>query len=134
MIKKLYNLKKLQIDQHIQQKQQFLSNISEIDQDIENTKFSISKATVQTLGAIRDFKVLEIHKNTMREHITKIEQKKIRLLQEVDKQNKVIMELNKEMEQFKYIIDQEKKAKLKRQIKIEDNVAAEYVQSRWMTS
>jgi len=134
MIKKLYNLKKLQIDQHIQQKQQFLANISEIDQDIENTKFSISKATVQTLGAIRDLKVLEIHKNTMREHIAKIELGKIRLLQEVDKQNKIIMELNKEMEQFKYIIDQEKKAELKKQIKIEDNVAAEYVQSRWMAS
>ena len=134
MIHKLYNLKKLQIDQHIQQKQQYLSSIMDIDIDIKNTKQSISQAVVQTLGAIRDFKVLEIHKNTMREHIAKIEQKKIRLLQEVDKENKIIMELNKEMEQFKYIIDQEKKAELKRQIKIEDNVAAEYVQSRWMAS
>ena len=134
MINKLYNLKKLQTNQQLLQKQQLLSNISTIEEEIDETTKSISSATVQAMGAINDFKVLEIHKNTMKSHILKLEQRKEYLLREVERYNKIIIELNKETEQFKYIKEQEEKRIFKNQIKLEEEAASEYVQSRWVAS
>ena len=134
MINKLYNLKKLQTNQQLLQKQQLLSNISTIEEEIDETTKSISSATVQAMGAINDFKVLEIHKNTMKSHILKLEQRKEYLLREVERYNKIIIELNKETEQFKYIKEQEEKKAFKNQIKLEEEAASEYVQSRWAAS
>ncbi len=134
MINKLYNLKKLQTNQQLLQRQQLLSNISSIEEEMEDTHNSISNATVQIMGAIRDFKVLEIHKNTMRSHILKLEQRKSYLLREVEKYNKIIIELNKETEQFKYIKEEEAKKAFKLQIKVEEDAAAEYVQAKWIAS
>ncbi len=134
MINKLYNLKKLQTNQQVLQKQQLLASIASIDEEIEDTHRSISTATVQTIGAINDFKVLEIHKNTMRNHIVKLHQKRSHFAKEVENRNKAILELNKETEQFKYIKDEQKKQMIKKQIKNEDNAAAEYMQAKWMVS
>jgi hypothetical protein len=134
MIKKLYNLKKLQINQNTLQREQLLSNILSIDEDIELTTKNISSASVQSIGAINDFKILEIYKNTMKSHIIKISQKKLYLLREVEKYNKIIIVLNKESEQFKYIQDQEDKKALKQLIKLEELATAEYVESKWKTS
>jgi len=134
MINKLYKLKKMQTNQQMQQRQQILSNIAAIDDDIELTHKNISTATVQTIGAIGDFKVLEIHKNTMRNHIFKLNQQKSHYLKEVERYNKIIIELNKETEQFKYIKQQQEKEKFKKLIKVEEEAASEYVQSKWMAS
>jgi len=134
MIKKLYNLKKLQTNQNILQRQQLLSSILSIEEDIEMTTKNISSASVQSIGAINDFKILEIHKNTMKSHIMKISQKKSHLLREVERYNKIIIELNKESEQFKYIQDEENKKALKQLIKAEELAAAEYVESKWKAS
>ncbi len=131
MINKLYNLKKTQTNQQIVQRGQILSNISSIEDEIESTTKRISSASVQAIGAINDFKVLEIHKNTMKNHIIKLNQKKTYFLQEVKKYNKIIIELNKETEQFKYIKDIEEKEAFKKQIKFEEETAAEFVQARW---
>jgi hypothetical protein len=134
MINKLYKLKKMQTNQQMQERQQILSNISTIDNDVELTLKNISSATVQTIGAISDFKILEIHKNTMRNHIFKLNQQKSNYLREVERYNKIILELNKETEQFKYIKQQQEKEKFKKLIKDEEEAASEYVQSKWMAS
>jgi len=134
MINKLYNLKELQTRQQLLQKQQILANIQNIDEEIEETKQSIIQASVQTLGAISDFKILEIHKNTMKEHIFKLEQKKSFLQNEAKKFDKIIIELNKEKEQFKYIKQQIQKEKFKKLIKSEEEASSEYIQAKMVAS
>ncbi len=134
MITKLYKLKKQQTQQQLIQKQQLLAKINGIDEEIMETTKSISSASVQALGAINDFKVLEIHKNTMRSHIVKLEQQKVHFNNEVQLFNQRIVELNKETEQFKYLKDQEDKAKFKKMIKAEEEMASEFVQAQWVAS
>jgi predicted unusual protein kinase regulating ubiquinone biosynthesis (AarF/ABC1/UbiB family) len=134
MIKKLYNLKKLQTNQQLLQKQQLKVKISSIEDEIETTHQNISGASVQTIGAISDFKILEMHKNTMREHIVKLNQQKSHLQREVIQIDKLIVELNKETEQFKYIKELQEKEKFKKMIKDEELVSAEYVQALWKAS
>jgi Fe2+ or Zn2+ uptake regulation protein len=134
MINKLYNLKNLQIEQQVLQKQQLLASVDTIVKEIEETTQNILGATVQTLGAISDFKILEIHKSTMKNHITKLEQEKSHLLMEIEHYGQIIMQLNKEMEQFKYIKEQQAKEKVKKLIKTEDEMANEYMESKWVAS
>lgn len=134
MINKLYNLKKLQTQQQVLQRQQLLSKVESLNEEIQDTNKSISGANVQAIGAISDFKVLEMHKNTMKSHIVKLNQKKTHMVREIENYNKIIIELNKETEQFKYIKDQQAKEKLKKQIKEDEEISAEYVQARWMAS
>jgi hypothetical protein len=134
MINKLYNLKKMQTQQQLVQKQQLLSNISSIEDEIEVTYKSIATSSVQSIGAISDFRVLEIHKNTMKAHIEKLNIQKSQLVREVEKFNKIIIELNKETEQFKYIKDQINKEELKKVMKAEEETSAEYVQANWKAS
>ncbi len=134
MITKLYNLKKLQTNQQILQREQLLNNIHTIEQEVETTHRNISSATVQSIGAINDFKILEIHKNTMKNHIVKLNQKRSFLLKEVSKYSQIIIELNKQTEQYKYIKDEEEKVAFKKIIKDEEEDAQEYVQARWKAS
>lgn len=130
MIKKLYNLKKLQTDQKVSQKLQILNNVKTIDEEIESLKDSLLHTSVNKYGPISDFAVLEIHKATMKEKIYKLELEKSKLLQIISSIDKEIVELQKESEQFKYILTQEKKEKLRKFLKDEDNKADEYVQSK----
>ncbi len=130
MIKKLYNLKKLQTDQKVSQKLQILNNVKSIDEEVESIKDSLLHTSVNKYGPISDFAVLEIHKATMKEKIYKLELEKSKLLQIISSIDKEIVELQKESEQFKYIITQEKKEKMKKFLKEEDNKADEYVQSK----
>jgi len=131
MVDKLYSLKKLQTQQQLLQKQQILASIASIDEEIEATQKNISTTSVQTLGAISDFRVLAMHKNTMKSHILKLNQQKSHFLKEIEKFDKILVELNKETEQFKYIQDQIKKEKVKKILKVEEEAAAEFVQSNW---
>ncbi len=134
MINKLYNFKNIQLDQQIVQKKQLLSKIFDIDEKIEQTKISLSTATVKVFGSIGDFKVLAIHKNAMKFEIAKLEKEKFFLQGEITKYDKVIMELQKELEQYGYILKEEAKKRLKVEIKNEEMVANEYMQSKWMAS
>jgi hypothetical protein len=43
-----------------------------------------------------------------------------------------IVELQKESEQFKYILDEEKKEKFKKILAAEEEAASEYVQSKYI--
>ncbi|MEW6552529.1 MAG: hypothetical protein AB1389_10425 [Campylobacterota bacterium] len=130
MIKKLYNLKKLQTDQKVSQKLQILNNVKSIDEEIDSLKDSLLHTSVNRYGPVSDFAVLEIHKATMKEKIYKLEIEKSKLLKLVAMLDKEIVELQKESEQFKYILTQEKKEKLRKFLKEEDNKADEYVQSK----
>ena len=132
MINKLYKLKQQQINQQILLKQQSLSKIEDIDREIQNTSQAYHSATVDIMGAISDFRVLQIHKDTMKEHMIKLAQKKEHLKKQIDGYDNVIISLNKESEQFNYIIQEEKKKRLKEILKQEEIVSAEYVQAKFI--
>jgi len=132
MINKLYKLKQQQINQQVQLKQQALSKIDDIDTELYNTNNALHTASVDIMGAISDFRVLQIHKDTMKEHMIKLAQKKEHLKKQIDGYDNVIISLNKESEQFNYIIQEEKKKRLKEILKQEEIVSAEYVQAKFI--
>ena len=132
MIDKLYKLKQQQINQQVLLKQQALSKINDIDIELTDTNIQLHSATVDVLGAISDFSVLQIHKETMKEHIIKLNQKKEHLKKQIEYYDDIIVVLNKESEQFNYILQENKKIKLKEQLKFEELVAAEYMQSKFV--
>ena len=132
MINKLYKLKQQQINQQVLLKQQALSKIDDLDRELYSTNHALHSASVDIMGAISDFRVLQIHKDTMKDHMIKLAQKKAELKKKVDYYDKIIVELNKESEQFNYILQEEKKAKAKELIKQEELVTAEYVQAQFI--
>ena len=132
MIQKLYNLKKNQTDQKLMQKVQLESKIEQINLEIAFTQNKIDTATVEKHGAISDFMILTIHKNTMKMHIQKLRKEEEILNKQVQALIKEIIELQKEAEQFKYILDEEKKEKFKKILAAEEEAASEYVQSKYI--
>lgn len=132
MIDKLYKLKQQQINQQVLLKQQSLSKMDEIELELYNTNRSYHTATLDVMGAISDFRVLQIHKDTMKEHMIKLNQKKIKLKQQVEYYDSIILSLNKESEQFNYILQENKKIELKKSQKLEELVAAEYMQAKYI--
>lgn len=133
MIDQLYNLKKTQTDQKLMQKGQLLSKIERIDAEILITNTQIDTATVQKFGAISDFSVLQMHKNTMKLHISKLEIEKNKLKQEIDLLIKDIIELQKETEQFGYILEEQKQEAIRKMLVAEEEEANEYIQSKYIS-
>ena len=132
MIKKLYKLKKNQTDQKLMQKAQLMSKIEKIDIEIALTKNRIDTASVEKHGAISDFMILTIHKNTMRSHILKLNNEKKGLNLEIEKVIKEIIELQKETEQFAYILEEERKEAIKKILLAEEEASTEYMQSKYI--
>lgn len=132
MIDKLYKLKQQQINQQVLLKQQSLSKMNEIEIELQDTNHSFHTATLDVMGAISDFRVLQIHKDTMKEHMIKLNQKKMKLKQQVEYYDSIILSLNKESEQFNYILQENKKIALKKSQKLEELVAAEYMQAKYI--
>ncbi len=132
MIDKLFNLKQKQINQQILLKQQVLSKVEDIDKELISTNHSLNSATVNVMGAISDFRVLQIHKETMKEHMVKLGEKKMYYLKQIEQFDNIIVSLNRESEQFNYILQEQKKAKLKEITKQEEIVASEYMQTKYM--
>src|SRR5574344_2820918 len=89
-------------------KSQIDSRIEQIEAEILLTKNSITSATVQKNGAISDFVILTMHKDTMKLHIKKLELEKQKLEEDIRKITIEIVELQKESEQFKYILEEQK--------------------------
>ena len=73
-----------------------------------------------------------MHKDTMRLHIQKLLNRKNSLLSQIANLVNEIVELQKESEQFKYILDEEKKEKFKKILAAEEEAASEYVQSKYI--
>ena len=133
MIEKIYNLKKMQTDQKLMEKGQVLSEINRIDNEIMFTQNKIITTSVQKNGAIADFAILQIHKNTMKLHIKELEQQKAKLNNELNILIQEIIELQKECEQFKYILEEQKQEQLRRVLVAEEESASEYVQSKYIS-
>jgi len=133
MIDQLFNLKKTQTDQRLMQKGQLLSKIERIDAEILITKTQMDAATVQKIGAISDFAVLQMHKNTMKLHISKLEIEKNNLNKELELLIKDIVELQKETEQFGYILEEQRQETIKRMLAAEEEEANEYIQSKYIS-
>ncbi len=134
MIKKLYKLKKLQVDQKLVEKGLLMSRVTDIEAEVLFTNNQLITTTVSRHGAISDFSVLQMHKNTMKSHIIKLQTEKSKLESEIEVVIEQIVELQKESEQFDYIIQEEKKKKFKEMIKAQDEEAAEYMQSKYIAS
>ncbi|RXJ83657.1 hypothetical protein [Arcobacter cloacae] len=132
MIDKLYNLKKNQTDQKLMQKALIESKIDQIDVEIIFTKNKIDTSTVEKFGAISDFMILTIHKNTMKAHIEKLKKEKETLLNSLNNLINEIVELQKESEQFKYILEEERKENLRKILLAEEEASNEYVQSKYI--
>lgn len=132
MIEKLYDLKKTQTDQKLMQKGQIISRMSHIDDEIMFTENKISTTSVQKFGAISDFAILAIHRNTMKLHITKLEAQKEVLKQELEVLVKEIVELQKESEQYGYILEEQRQEALKKVLLIEEEASSEYIQSKYI--
>ena len=131
MINKLYKLKQQQINQQLSLKQHAMSKINEIDDELVETNNKMHSTTLDVMGAISDFRVLQIHKMTMKEHMIKLNQNKEILKKQIEYYDNLIMGFNKESEQFNYILEENKKEKLKEIIKNEDMVASEYMQAKF---
>lgn len=132
MIDKIYKFKQQQINQQISLKQQALSKIDEIDKELIETNNRLNGVSVDVMGAISDFRVLQIHKETMKEHMIKLAKNKEMLQKQIEGYDKVIVELNKESEQFNYILEEQKQEKLKEILKLEELAASEYMQAKYI--
>jgi hypothetical protein len=131
MIKKLLNLKKMQTDQKILERVKMQNRVEELDAEIMLTQHQIATTSVNKHGAISDFAILQMHKNTMNAHIAKLKVIKNRLVQKIDKANE---ELLKESEQFSYLVQEQKKIELKELLKQEEEATNEYMQSKYVAS
>ena len=91
------------------EKAQLESRIEKIDIEVALTKNQIDTASVEKFGAISDFMILTIHKNTMKMHIQKLNVEKNGIYLQIENIIKEIIELQKETEQFGYLLEEEKK-------------------------
>lgn len=133
MIEKLYNLKKLQTDQKLMFKSEMLSSISKFEEQISDLNFNINTSSVDRFGAISDFKVLEIHKETLRIEVRKLVSQKNFLVSKLKKLDEEIIELQKESEQYLYILQEQKKELYKKVLAAAEEEASEFIQSKYIT-
>ena len=133
MIEKLYNLKKMQTDQKLMQKGQLVAKINHIEDEIMFTEHKIKTTSVEKFGAISDFSILAIHKNTMKLHVQKLEAQKVKLIRQLDEIVKEVIQLQKESEQFEYILEDEKQEKLRQILLAEEEASNEYIQSKYIS-
>lgn len=132
MINKLYKLKKTQLDQKYIQRSELQNKIDLLDTEIHETNLSIQNARIDRFGAISDFSILEMHKNTMKLHIQKLNKQKELLVVNMNQVKRELLELNKESEQYAYILEEEKKERLKKQLLVEEEAASEFMQSKYI--
>lgn len=133
MIEKLYNLKQTQTDQKMMEKGQLQAQIDTISAEIMFTQNKIDTATLHKFGSISDFAVLAMHKNTMRQHIQELELKKIELEKVMEVIVEELVELQKETEQYAYILEEEKREALKKLLLAEQEASEEYIQSKYIS-
>ena len=133
MIEKLYNLKKMQTDQKLMEKGQLVAKINHIEDEIMFTEHKIKTTSVEKFGAISDFSILAIHRNTMKLHVKKLEAQKIKLIKQLDEIVKEVIQLQKESEQFEYILEDQKQEKLRQILLAEEEASNEYIQSKYIS-
>ena len=131
MISKLYKLKKTQLEQQLMLKQQLLSKQFEIENEIEKINLDLTSVSVEKFGAIGDFKILAIHKNSMNHKKMLLENNKQNLIMQIENFNIKIIDFQKEVEKYDYLLKVELKKKIKEEIKIEEMIASEFMLSKY---
>ena len=114
------------------QKSQLESKIQKLNVEITLTQNNIATVSVERFGAISDFTILTMHKNTMKMHIQKLNNEKNNINLQVEAIIQEIIELQKETEQFGYILDEERKEKMKKFLLEEEEASNEYIQSKYI--
>jgi len=132
MIQKLHNLKKSQTDQKLIYKAEIVNSIALFDEQINELSVGINTASVDRYGAISDFKILEIHKDTLRIELKKLKGQKNILTTKLYKLDLEIVQLQKEAEQYAYLLKEEKKELYKKLLVAEEEAASEFVQSKYI--
>ncbi len=132
MIDKLYNLKKVQTDRKLMEKGQIMQGINALEAEILITQTKIVTTSVQPHGAISDFMILQMHKNSMKLHKAKLEARKKQLEARYEIVVRELIELQKESEQFNYILQEEKKEKMRKILVAEEEAASEFMQSKYI--
>jgi len=110
-----------------------MSKIEKINAEVMFTQNKIDTATLHKFGSISDFAVLAMHKNTMKAHIAKLENERKVFDEELEVLVEQIVEVQKEMEQFAYILEEEKREALKKLLVAEQEASEEYIQSKYIT-
>jgi len=131
MIKKLYNFKKKELDAILAQKNRLLSQLAEVNKEIEQINYELNHISVDKYGAINDFVMLSIHKNYLKEELKKLHYRKNNLKSNILALDKDIVELNKESEQYDYILKQMYKQKLKEIEKKDRLIAEDFIQAKF---
>ena len=131
MINKLYKLKQSQLNQKLILKQQLISKKNDVQNQLNKINSELLTAGVQKFGAIGDFKILAIHKKHMKYQKSLLEKDINMLDEEINRYEKVIIEHQKEVEKYNYLIKEQLKQKLKQIKKDEEMVSSEYVLSKY---
>lgn len=131
MINKLYKLKKMQLEQQLMLKQQLLAKLFEIENEIEKINLDLTSVSVEKFGAIGDFKILAIHKNAMKHKKMLLENNKQNLIMQIENFNIKIVDFQKEVEKYDYLLKVELKKKIKEEIKAEEMIASEFMLSKY---
>jgi hypothetical protein len=131
MIDKLYKLKQTQLDQKQMLKRQLTSKIFDIENNLQVIQGNLNSIGVDRFGAIGDFKILAIQKNYMKYEQQELLKQKDFLEKELILHNKVIVQFQKKVEKYDYLLKEERKEKMLLAQKDEDMVASEYVLSKY---
>ncbi|OCL84050.1 hypothetical protein [Arcobacter porcinus] len=134
MINKLYNLKKSQTEQKLIEKASLEQEVYEIDEKMASLTKEINTSTVQQLGSISDFMILAMHKDGLRFEANKLLKRKNDLLKQIEVLFLEIIELQKESEQYKYILEEEKEELRKAKLHDEMILNEEFIQSKYIRS
>jgi len=132
MVEKLCKLKQQQIDQQLLLKQQVLSRIDDIDKELVESNYQFENARIQPYGRVSDVVSLQLYKENIKDYMVELHKTKIELKKTLEYFDKTIMALNKEYEQFNYLLEEQKREKLKQIQKDEDLVASEYMQVKFI--
>ena len=130
MIKKLYKLKKTQVDQVIAQKLRLLNRTYEIDNEIKQINNHIINSNIQKQGIMSNILYLNAYKSRLTNNIKALIEEKNNILEHIKTLELQIVELNQECEQYEYMLNLEKKEAFKKMLKDEANVSEEYIQSK----
>lgn len=132
MIKKLYELKKNQIEQKLIEKASINHKILQIENEIKDTQIRINTISVDKLGAISDFVILAMHKDSLRFHIKNLTLDKNNLEKKSEELLEEIVELQKESEKYKYILEEDKLKKNKDFLDSQVLESEEFIQSKYI--
>lgn len=132
MFKKLYELKKIQTDKKVMERVQVENEIERIDLEIMLLQQKINTATVDKFGAISDFAILTMHKDSLRLDIKNLQEQKKLYYNDLEEIKKELVEVQKEQEQFAYLVEEEKKLKIAKMLKDEQEQADEFIQSKYI--